>query len=130
MAGRVNNPDWIYEEAILVVDLYFRLESTRITARHPQVLELSRILNRLPYHPMRNDPERFRNPNGVYMTLMNIKRLDTGNGLRLPSRVVAEVFARYRDDRETLHRIAQVIRNKVDSSLDSDASRQDDSLHL
>ena len=61
------NPPWSHDELVLALDLYQRLGMP--SKSHPEVVELSRILNSLPAHPERPDRGRFRNVNGV--ALMN-----------------------------------------------------------
>lgn len=88
-----------------------------MSVNHPEIIELSRLLGELPYHPVRENPDRFRNPNGVLMHLMNVRYLDTGHGLRHPSRVITEVFHKYRHRKDELRELAEAIRrlaNDVD----------------
>jgi hypothetical protein len=70
------NPPWQRDELILALDLYFRHPPQQSSSVHPEVIGLSELLNALPIHAHRPDPERFRNPNGVYMKLNNFSRFD------------------------------------------------------
>jgi 5-methylcytosine-specific restriction protein A len=45
------NPSWTRDELILAPDLYFRHNPARMSETHPSVVELSRLLNKLPIHP-------------------------------------------------------------------------------
>jgi 5-methylcytosine-specific restriction protein A len=64
------NPPWQRDELILALDLYFRHRPDTINKKHPEVAELSEILNALPIHPDRPDAARF------YMKLCNFLALD------------------------------------------------------
>lgn len=44
------NPKWHRDEVILVLDLYYRLESGQMNASNPEVIKTSEILNKLPIH--------------------------------------------------------------------------------
>jgi len=57
------NPPWTKDELILALDLYFKLESLPSNEDHPDIIALSRLLNKLPIHPRANRREGFRNPN-------------------------------------------------------------------
>ena len=62
------------DELILALDLYRRFGIA--DDRHPEVVRLSEIRNRLPIHSSRPDEVRFRNPNGVGLKLANFAALD------------------------------------------------------
>lgn len=112
----VRNPPWIRDELILALDLYSRLSPRGLSHDHPEVIELSRILNRLPIHTSRPDGERFRNPNGVYMKMCNFLRLDptySGTGLQAGSKLDAEVWAEFAGDRRRLASVATAIRAAI-----------------
>ncbi|MCP3977203.1 MAG: hypothetical protein GY720_22160 [bacterium] len=45
------NPPWAWDEIVLALDLYFRIGVQ--SATHPDVIDLSAILNQLPIHSVR-----------------------------------------------------------------------------
>jgi len=81
----MRNPKWHRDELILALDLYFKLEPGQIHARNPAIIELSQILNTLPFSQAKTDAERYRNANGVGLKIERCF-LDYGkpeNGIRL-----------------------------------------------
>lgn len=109
------NPDWTIDELILALDLYFKLGSLPSNEDHPDIVALSRLLNRLPIHPRTHRQEGFRNPNGVYMKLCNFLRLDptyTGTGLGAGSRLDEVVWNQYANNRDELTAMADIIKSK------------------
>ena len=123
------NPAWTYDELILALDLYFRFPPSQVSQSHPEVTQLSEILNQLPVHVDRPDPERFRNPNGVYMKLCNFLRLDpsySGTGLRAGGKKEKkEVWNRFADNRERLREVAEAIRTGVQSATEAEVIAQE-----
>lgn len=120
---KTRNPAWTYDELILALDLYFRFPPSQVSQSHPEVIQLSEILNQLPVHSIRPDPERFRNPNGVYMKLCNFLRFDpsySGTGLRAGGKKEEEVWNRFADDRERLREVAEAIRTGVRATTDAE----------
>lgn len=110
------NPPWHREELILALELYFRVTPSRMNSRHPAVIELSEILNKLPTVRDRPDKVRFRNSNGVYMKLCNFLRLDPsyhGKGLTRGGKLEEVIWSEFANDRERLKRIAQMIKSAV-----------------
>ena len=107
------NPNWTRDESILALDLYFRLNPLLIDEKHPELVQLSRILNALPIHAKSQRLDTFRNPVGVYMKLCNLLRLDPnyqGKGLVAGSKLDEEVWKEFYSNREQLHSVANAIR--------------------
>lgn len=74
-------PDWTRDELILALELYLRLRGRRYTQESPEIAELSAFLKQIgPILHGMPVTDRFRNANGVYMKLMNFRRLDPGDG--------------------------------------------------
>ncbi|MBB4197344.1 putative HNH restriction endonuclease [Rhodoblastus sphagnicola] len=69
------NPPWNREELILALDLYIRFAGNPPGKSSAEIVELSMLLNRLTSADRQYNSE-FRNPNGVYMKLMNFRRFD------------------------------------------------------
>ena len=70
----LKNPPWTEDELILALDVYFQYPTTN--KNHIEIHNLSKKLNVLPIHPKEARTNSFRNPQGVYMKLMNFKSLD------------------------------------------------------
>ena len=70
------NPPWSRDELILALDLYMRLRNTPIAKNAEEIAELSGFLGRMATSLGRTQSGSFRNPAGVYMKLMNFRRLD------------------------------------------------------
>src|SRR3954470_3492229 len=68
------NPAWDREELILALDTYVR--HGLLHKAHPEVLELSRVLDLLASDVPRPEPKRLRNPNDVAMKLANFAAID------------------------------------------------------
>jgi 5-methylcytosine-specific restriction protein A len=89
------NPDWTRDELILALGLYFRAGRKQLDAAHPEVVQLSQILNRLPIHASDLREADFRNPQGVSMKLGNFLSIDPdyeGVGLKRGSKLDREVW--------------------------------------
>lgn len=107
------NPPWSRDELILALDLYFRQSPKIGDATHPEVIELSKLLNAMPLHARRPDASRFRNPAGVAMKLNNFRGLDPtyhGTGLSHGAQADKDVWDEFAQDRERLHAVAAGIR--------------------
>jgi hypothetical protein len=70
------NPSWNRDELILALDLYMRFRTSPPSKESKEVLELSSFLSRMASARGEIDAETFRNPNGVYMKMMNFRRFD------------------------------------------------------
>ena len=75
-AGPARNPPWSRDELILALDLYLSYPASPPGKASKPVLELSEFLNRLGSQLGRGSAAKFRNPNGVYMKMMNFRRFD------------------------------------------------------
>lgn len=115
--GKAKNPPWSRDELILALDLYFRHPPQHISKTHPEIVELSRVLNALPIHSHRPDATRFRNSNAVYMKLCNFLRFDStyaGKGLQAGSSLEEKVWNEFADDQRRLAETAAAIRDQAD----------------
>jgi 5-methylcytosine-specific restriction protein A len=132
----MRNPKWHRDEIILTLNLYFQLDSGKMNANSPEVIEISELLNNLPIHRVRSDSQKFRNPNGVALKLGNFKYFDSdykGIGLKGGSKLDKEVFDEFCVDRQKLQQIAKKIKlsvqsNAVRSALYDLSEEQDDCL--
>ena len=89
------NPDWSWDEQILAFDLFLR--EGWLDKGHPDVQELSALLNSLTIHPMSSRTPTFRNPNGVGRKLADIQTHEPGYAGKTTSgsRLDREVWATY-----------------------------------
>lgn len=109
----MRNPPWHRDEIILALDLYSRLELGQIHAKNPEIIELSRLLNRLPIFDVRPDEVKFRNPNGVGLKLSNFLAIDPtykGKGMESFSKLDQKVFEEFQFNEAKLHEVAKRIR--------------------
>lgn len=114
----MRNPKWHRDEIILALDLYFKLESGKIHAGNPLVIELSRVINQLPIYDVKPDELKFRNPNGVSLKLSNFLAIDeshAGKGMSSYSRLDAEIFNEFKEDRKRLSEIADAIKTTINN---------------
>ncbi|HHY68170.1 MAG TPA: HNH endonuclease [Alicyclobacillus sp.] len=125
MAAR--NPPWSRDELILALDLYFRHNPLHISENHKEVVALSNLLKQLPIHGENiADPDKFRNPAGVYMKMCNFLRFDpsySGKGLDAGSRMDQVVWNEFAKDLPRLREVAAAIRNGVMTAFQSLAAK-------
>ena len=96
---------------ILALDLYFQFDRKIPNGDHPEVMNLSELLNDLPIHSDRPDAVRFRNANGVKLKLANFRALDQpGHGMSRGGKLDKVVWTEFVDDRERLSQLAAAIR--------------------
>lgn len=72
----MRNPDWVRDEVILALDLYFRADRKQLPPSHPEVVALSELLRSLPFDGDEERGQNFRNPNGISMILGNFLGVD------------------------------------------------------
>lgn len=113
----MRNPKWLRDEIILALDLYFDENRGTIDRKNPRVVELSKILNKLPLVPDRPDADRFRNENGVALKLSNFRAVDPdykGKGMKGGSKLDKQVFNEFRSNLRELRGLANRIREAVE----------------
>src|SRR5262245_34282150 len=89
------NPNWTTDELILALDLYFRSGRKQLDGNHPDVIELSQLLNELQIFAFEERGPGFRNPQGVSMKLGNFSALDPnygGAGLQRGGKLDSDVW--------------------------------------
>jgi 5-methylcytosine-specific restriction protein A len=69
------NPSWTRDELILALDLNVRFKGNPPGKSSEEIIGLSKILSQIS-SPTAEARADFRNPNGVYMKLMNFRRFD------------------------------------------------------
>ena len=105
------NPPWTYDELVLAMDLYVRRGLP--SASDPDVVELSRLLNRLQANQEEGSLPSFRNPNGVYLKMCNFRAKEfPGQGMAHGSHLEFDVWDRFASRRDELHQLANSIRSR------------------
>lgn len=116
LAPSPRNVDWSRDELILALDVYFAADGISIAKGGVEVSELSRQLNGLAHVLKTFRMSTFRNAAGVYMKLMNFRRLDPNfvnagrSGLSHGSKGDEAVWSDYADKRDSLKDAADAIR--------------------
>jgi hypothetical protein len=111
--------DWTREEVILAMDLYITVgapEGRPIPGQHSaEIGQLSDLLKKLSAYPLERQGEKYRNPNGVYLKLMNLRAIqaDGARGMNAYSQLDAAVWREYVDDLPRLHAEAAAIRARL-----------------
>lgn len=105
-----NNPKWIRDEEILLVDLYFTNCDNIPGPHHPKVIELSELLVAMPWHPTSSRASTFRNPAGIALKLQNLKSIDTGKGMRNTAAIDRQILHEFHQRRTELSEMAASIR--------------------
>ena len=91
--------DWERDEIILACELVRQNGWRPLDGNKPEVIQLSKILNLSPLHPMEHRDAKFRNPNGVGRKTSDIATRHPDyqgkptNGSHLDSQVLAEFLA-------------------------------------
>lgn len=111
------SPTWVWDELVLVCDLMAfpqggRVEWYRLLEEHPEVRELSEMLQELPLHSPEQRGSRFRTPGAVARKGENIRQWHESFG-HAPNNGG-------RRDREVL---AEFLRNPVEMHLQAEALR-------
>ena len=110
------NPEWTWDEVVVLLDLYFRLGPASASDTHPEVHALSQLLRASGLHPAPADPDRFRNPAGICMKLGNLLSLDpeySGQGLSGTSALDRQAWLYFSSNRNECHALAGTIRSHL-----------------
>lgn len=136
--SRGRNPDWTRDELILALHVYMEHRPQIPGKTSPEIIALSRDLNKLAGLLGLTGDDRFRNPNGVYMKLMNFRRLDptytaTGaTGLAAGGRGDEEVWREFADEPAALTSAATLIREAIrgneETAVETVATDDDDEI--
>jgi 5-methylcytosine-specific restriction protein A len=124
------NPDWTRDELILALELYMRAGRRQLEASHPDVVQLSKLLNQLPIHNQVLRNSDFRNPQGVSMKLGNFLSLDpsyTGVGLQRGGKLDREIWNEFANDIYWLNQTATSIRTSISQIAEASADYSYDS---
>lgn len=122
--GSETNPDWTRDELIVALDVYLRHRTSPPGKDSNEILDLSETLQRLgqKLFPSESRGVTFRNPNGVYMKLMNFRRLDPSytsegkKGLARGAKGEVDVWNEYASDAAHCYEVAIAIRAGIDDA--------------
>lgn len=119
-AAPARNPAWSRDELILALDLYFLNPESPPGKQSREVIELSGLLNRMGRALGMHGSNDFRNPNGVYMKMMNFRRFDPAYtaqgriGLTRGNKEEELVWNEFAGARQRLAKVAAAIRAAVE----------------
>ena len=119
-----SNPGWTRDELILALDFYLKHRPSPPAKDSEEIRALSGTLKRLgqTIFPATGYAETFRNENGVYMKLMNFRRLDPEytadgkRGLGRGAKADEEVWAAFAEDPLHCDDVAKAILAALDHS--------------
>ena len=115
----MRNPKWSRDEIILTLNFYHQKYPVIPEKSSTDIENLSNTLRKLQIKLGDNINEKYRNPNGVYMKLMNFHHFNPnhpGEGLSGGSKLDEEIFLEFKDDLKNLFRIS----NSIIKTLESD----------
>jgi hypothetical protein len=118
-AGKRVRLDWTREEIILAMDLYVNSGAyggSPIPGQGSEpITQLSRLLQELGAYPKEVQGEKYRNPDGVYLKLMNLRAIQTegAHGMNAYSQLDAAVWREYADNLPRLEEEAEAIRARL-----------------
>jgi 5-methylcytosine-specific restriction protein A len=128
-APKRRNPSWMRDELILALDLYRQYNGNPPGKSSKEVVALSMLLNKMGVH-LSNGSADFRNPNGVYMKVMNFRRFDPAylaqgkKGLARGGKLEADVWGDFAERPDVLVATADAIRKMVDKGLPTDLATE------
>jgi len=131
LSSQARNPPWSRDELILALELYVRFKGNPPGKDTADVVELSELLNKMSAH-IASNAAKFRNPNGVYMKVMNFRRFDPHyvgqgkKGLQRGGKLELEVWNDFANDTLELSEVAKSIRLAVNSATIPVASEEED----
>jgi 5-methylcytosine-specific restriction protein A len=114
------NADWSWDEHVLALELYMQNPTSPPAKNSKTIAAFSALLNRMGEKTGVPRTAKFRNPNGIYMKLMNFRRLDPNFqaagkvGLQRGSALEKRVWDMYAHDTPALVARARVIRLAVE----------------
>jgi 5-methylcytosine-specific restriction enzyme A len=117
-----SNPDWTRDELILALNVYLKHRPNPPGKTSQEIAEFSRTLQQLglKLFPPEIRTKTFRNVNGVYMKLMNLRRFDVQyteggkTGLKAGAQAEEEVWAEFAGDPVRCRQIAEAIIASID----------------
>lgn len=115
------NPNWTRDELILALEFYRRYSGNPPSKESKEILELSDTLNRMAHEQFKVTSD-FRNPNGVYMKIMNFRKFDPDyiakglKGLPNSGKLAEVVWNDFLGEPDRLNKTANAIRSFITTS--------------
>jgi 5-methylcytosine-specific restriction protein A len=132
--NEAKNPPWSRDELILALNLYVASKGNPPGKNSEGVVALSNLLNQMDSQIAQHASD-FRNPNGVYMKVMNFRRLDPvyiaqgKKGLQRGNKLEEEVWKDFANNPEKLAQAANAIRlNVTQGEIPAASNEEDDEL--
>jgi 5-methylcytosine-specific restriction protein A len=128
---QATNPSWSRDELILALDLYVQFKGNPPGKTAREIMELSNILNQIGTE-IAARTAKFRNPNGVYMKIMNFRRFDPHylaqgkKGLQRGGKLEGEIWNDFADEPDKLSQVSKAIRLAVTTGSIPLASEEED----
>lgn len=123
----MRNPAWSRDELILALEFYKKFDPSIPGKHSKEIANLSGLLNKLGDVLGGERQVTFRNPNGVYMKLMNFRRFDDnyeGKGLQRGNKDEEVVWDLYANNEKELNGAAESIRSFISSAhIDAEAKK-------
>ena len=109
------SPPWVRDEVILACDLAAQNGWQYMTPEDPRVIELSALLQRLPFHSIEVRSDTFRNTNGVARKTVDIATHHPDyTGLKTKGGAIdEEVLQEFLDDPDYMHEVAEELRRAI-----------------
>ena len=119
-------PDWAWEEIVLACDLVVENGWQQLGADNPQVIELSRLLQKMDIHAPEVRGDKFRNPNGVGRKTADIVTALPGypGGKTKGGRRTEEVVAEFLGKPRMMHAVAVSLRSSLAAGALPDLPRE------
>jgi 5-methylcytosine-specific restriction protein A len=123
------NPNWTRDELILALDLYFANPTNLPGKSSAEILALSSLLNKMHRLTGGEISPTFRNPNGVYMKLMNIRALDPTYtqqgkvGMMAGGKLEKVIWAEYAGRTTELQSNARAIRDALSNANETEVAK-------
>ncbi len=114
----MRNPDWSRDELIVALEFYLRHNPSIPGKASVEIAELSDLLNRMGQKIHGETSTTYRNPNGVYLKMMNLRRFDpdySGRGMQRGNKDEETVWDLYASDPTKLKSVVASIRSHVQS---------------
>lgn len=124
----MRNPKWTRDEHILAFDFYMRHRPQIPSQTSKEIIELSELLGRLGRKIWGHTSDTFRNPDGVYLKMMNFRSNDPsydGVGMSRGSKDEILVWELFGDDTKRLNASAQLIISAIEDDAIVNVSEDD-----
>mgnify|MGYP006968299201 CR=1 FL=1 len=108
------NVGFTRDEVILALDVLYFSGEKYLSPKSKAIVELSKILNQLPIHPVAKRPENFRNSTGVSHQIDRFRRGYSADGKAWHvNTLFFQIADEFAHDLDQLHNIAQAIRRNA-----------------